>query len=151
MIRKIFFVIFCSISIARLCLGQPRTKNDDPKWHYIGSAKGVERWYDSSTFKKKGSHCFVWIKEIPIPDSLLMVRFAKFDLHTFDKKWLKYAYSLVRWEINCEEDLIRLMSTVSYDTDATLIENLEFNESDVGFKSSIPGSIGETILKKFCN
>ena len=149
MIKKIFFILLCSTFIVRMSVGQPQTKDEDTKWRIIGYGSDGEEWrYDSSTLKKKGSHCFVWVKMIPNPDSLKSERLAKMHSHNDDVKWLNYSHSLTRWEINCEEDFCKLMSRVSYGTNGGLIENFDFDEAK--FTSIIPGTLVELLEKKVC-
>lgn len=58
------------------------------------------------------------------------------------------AYSIDRLELNCRSNQHRLLSTVKYQKDGTVIDSLTVR--DPKWEDVIPDSVGESILQTIC-
>ncbi|WP_322969505.1 surface-adhesin E family protein [Faecalibacter sp. LW9] len=107
----------------------------DSEWNYIGTGTDKTKYYF-----KINSENTAWTKE----ESKETVYFVKNLKKTID------GYHLSLWKFDCDEKQIGIVQKNTYSKDGKLIDNISLKSYEVEMDYVVPDSIGESLIKSFC-
>jgi len=111
----------------------------NPRWTFLLFNKfGSAFFYDSKSLSASDKIVKVWVK---------MIYSEREKLHDFGRKYENLDFVLDLFEINCIENEFRLLSSIMYASDGSIIKREDFFPV---WKPIVPNSTGEAIFKTIC-
>ena len=126
----------------------------DERWRLIGKSRTDTEWYidDETIFSPDEDIVAAWLKSVPdkaAPAPRVGEEVAETILKDIQRRnFGEYEYTEALWEINCSQDMFRVIYFVAYDRNGeTATSSLT---PGAAWAPLIPGSVGETLRDAVC-
>ena len=112
--------------------------------YYTNDADGSTYFYDTQSVSREQDTTKVWVKEL-LSDK---AKARQIKNHPNAPEIEKISINQYRLEINCSKNMMRVLSSVGYSAEDTVISNSNFPDSQ--FQGIVPDSNSAKLVKSIC-
>ncbi len=125
--RRVYLTAFCVVAIGI------STNADAANWVFVDSSNKAGVYIDWDSIERSGNRVTAWEKWIYKPDAKRVQAEAK-----------------IRNRYDCVSRTIKLLYSINYAENGSVISSFTFNEYDAPPSPVVPESIGEAVLDRAC-